>query len=288
MSSVLMALASAVEAGSPPASLTMLPPQINYQGRLTTPANAPYNDATHTVDLVLYPTASGGTRIWGERYSVQTRDGYFSVNLGSSGSPIPGVTNPPIWQVLWKADGASPDNFFMALTVRTDQNGVAIPSPLEATPRQQFLTAPFAYRAHQSVYATRADGLFNAAQGVQTPTLTNTTDISVGSPTRVNIASAARVNVATPNFELNGRPMFVYVTAGTSGTTRSFSIPSGIDTTFYNVVIAGWSCSMSSPAMQSVFMNPFSPGTAAVNFATTPASSASVTVFFLGIAKGLF
>ena len=175
ISLVMMALAGAAHAGAPPASLVMIPPQINYQGRLVTTANAPYLDTTHTIDLVLYPTASGGTRIWGERYSVLTRDGYFSVNLGSGGTAIPGVTNPPIWQVLWKADGASPDTFFMALTVRTETNGTVLATPVEATPRQQFLTAPFAYRAHQSVYATRADGLFGAPQGVQTPSLSSTT-----------------------------------------------------------------------------------------------------------------
>jgi len=283
----LMALVSAVQAANPPASLVMIPPQINYQGRLTTPANAPYNDTTHTIDLVLYPTASGGAKIWGERYAVQTRDGYFSVNLGSGGSQIPGVTNPPIWQVLWKADGASPDNFFMALTVRTAPDGSAT-TPVESTPRQQFLTAPFAYRAHQSVYATKADGLFSAAEGVQTPTLTNTTEVSIGAPTRVNIASPARVNVASPNFEINGRPMFIQTVQGTSGNTRTFTIPSGISTTFYNVVIAGWSCSTFSPAIQAVNINPFTPGTANVSFATTPSSSISVTVYFLGIAKEAF
>jgi hypothetical protein len=194
ISLVLMALSGVAHAGAPPASLVMIPPQINYQGRLVTTANAPYLDTTHTIDLVLYPTASGGARIWGERYSVLTRDGYFSVNLGSGGTAIPGVTNPPIWQVLWKADGASPDTFFMALTVRTETNGTVLATPAEATPRQQFLTSPFAYRAHQSVYATRADGLFGAPQGVQTPSLSSTTnEIGVSVPMRVNGANGGTV-----------------------------------------------------------------------------------------------
>jgi len=217
ISLVLMALAGAAHAGAPPASLVMIPPQINYQGRLVTTANAPYLDTTHTIDLVLYPTASGGTRIWGERYSVLTRDGYFSVNLGSGGTVIPGVTNPPIWQVLWKADGASPDTFFMALTVRTETNGTALATPVEATPRQQFLTSPFAYRAHQSVYATRADGLFAAPQGVQTPSLSSTTnEIGVSVPMRINgtgggtvFANLVQAHGASPGLRLlnSGGPM---------------------------------------------------------------------------------
>src|SRR5262245_41555261 len=214
---LLMALVRAATAANPPVSLTMIPPQINYQGRLTTAANVPYNDTTHTIDLVLYPTASGGARIWGERYAVQTRDGYFSVNLGSGGSPIPGVTNPPIWQVLWKADGASPDTFFMALTVRTETNGTLLATPAEATPRQQFLTSPFAYRAHQSVYATRADGLFAAPQGVQTPSRASTTnEIGVSVPMRINglnggtvFANVLQGHGASPTLRLlnSGGPM---------------------------------------------------------------------------------
>jgi hypothetical protein len=140
ISLVLMALAGAAHAGAPPASLVMIPPQINYQGRLVTTANAPYLDTTHTIDLVLYPTASGGTRIWGERYSVLTRDGYFSVNLGSGRHRHTGRDQPTDLASAWKTDGASPDTFFMALTVRTETNGTALATPVEATPRQQFLT----------------------------------------------------------------------------------------------------------------------------------------------------
>ncbi len=165
----LILVSSAAWAASPPASLTMVPPYINYQGRLVTPTNSPYADATHTIDLSLYPTASGGTKVWSERYAVQTKDGYFSVNLSSGGVGLLASNNLPVWQVLWRTDPASPDTYFMALTVRTDQNGNPIANPAEATPRQQFLTAPFTFRSHQSVYATKADGLFDAAQGIQTP-----------------------------------------------------------------------------------------------------------------------
>jgi hypothetical protein len=214
----LMALVSGVQAANPPASLVMIPPQINYQGRLVTPANSAYSDATHTIDLSLYPTASGGAKLWSERYAVQTRDGYFSVNLGSGGTALL-ASNLPIWQVLWKTDGASPDTFFMALTVRTDQTGNPVASPAEATPRQQFLSAPFAYRAHQSVYASKADGLFSAAQGVQTPSLSSTTnEISVEAPVRVKESASVYANRveghgASPELALlsSGGPLFLGV-----------------------------------------------------------------------------
>jgi hypothetical protein len=347
----LMALVSVAQAANPPASLVMIPPQINYQGRLTTPANAPYNDSTHTIDLSLYPTASGGAKLWSERYSVQTRDGYFSVNLGSGGTGLL-ATNLPIWQVLWKTDGSSPDNFFMALTVRTDQNGAVLVNPAEATPRQQFLTAPFAYRAHQSVYATRADGLFVAPQGVQTASLSSTTnEIGVSAPLRVsdtapiyansvqahgaspslkllaagapmafginylggisvapthasaifigsqaNVAGAGTelfldgrtVDIGTPSFTFNNRPMFVRTTGSTplnGASSRVITVSHSINTSQYDVVVVGWIYSGTSPHIQSVFMNS-NQAAATVHFSSTP-SALSVTVYFLGIAKGL-
>jgi hypothetical protein len=354
ISLVLMALAGAAHAGAPPASLVMIPPQINYQGRLVTTANAPYLDTTHTIDLVLYPTASGGTRIWGERYSVLTRDGYFSVNLGSGGTVIPGVTNPPIWQVLWKADGASPDTFFMALTVRTETNGTLLATPAEATPRQQFLTSPFAYRAHQSVYATRADGLFGAPQGVQTPSLSSTTnEIGVSVPMRINGANGGTVfanlvqahgaspglrllntggpmalgvnylgglifggvshateiyigsssnlsgagsaifmngrsvNISTRDFSFNARPMFVRKDVSVSANTGSTltTVAHGINTSLYDIAIVGWYYSGTTVHVRSAYVFPDS-ATGVVFFSGIPPSS-TLTLHFLGIAKGL-
>lgn len=351
----LMALATATPAAPPPASLVMIPPQINYQGRLVTPANAPYNDATHTIDLSLYPTASGGAKIWSERYAVQTRDGYFSVSLGSGGTALLASNNLPIWQVLWKADGASPDTFFMALTVRTDQSGNPLASPAEATPRQQFLTAPFAYRAHQSVYATKADGLFSAPQGVQTPSLISTTnEIGVNVPVRVSGTSGGivyanvvqahgaspglrmlnnngpvalgvnylggliiggishsseiyigaqantsgpgtdvrvdgrTVDIGTPGFTFNNRPMFVRtsetvaVNTGSTGT----SVPHGINTSQYDVVVIGWYYSASTPSVRAAYISSPTSVNGTILFSAIP-SGGTATLYFLGIAKGL-
>jgi len=168
----IMAFAGAAWAANPPAFLTMVPPQINYQGRLMTPTNSPYKDAAHTIDLTLYPAASGGAKLWSERYTVQTRDGYFSVNLGSGGAAQLPSNNVPVWQVLWNFAGNESNELYMALTVRTGPDGSNLTTPVESSPRQQFLTAPFAFRSHQSVYARKADGLFDASQGVTTPSVT--------------------------------------------------------------------------------------------------------------------
>jgi len=351
----LMALVSAAPAASPPASLIMIPPQINYQGRLVTTANVPYSNTFHTIDLSLYPAPAGGAKMWSERYVTETRDGYFSVNLGSGGQGllVPVASNLPIWQVLWKTDGGSPDNFFMALTVRTETNGAPLASPVEATPRQQFLTAPFAYRAHQSVYATKADGEFIAADGVKTRSLSSTTnEIGVVAPLRltdgggghiyansieahgaspslrvlahnaplalgVNYIGGISVNpthasaifmgsqpslagpgtsvfvdgktvdIGTPTFTFNNRPMFVrgvgsFALSGAGG--RDVTVPHNINLINYDVIVVGWHYP-GALFIQSVYMNA-NQTAATVRFSQTP-SSLTVTVDFLGIAKGL-
>jgi hypothetical protein len=269
----LLALAGVAQAASPPASLMMIPPQINYQGRLTTPANVPYADATHSIDLTLYPTASGGAKIWSERYSVQTRDGYFSVNLGSGGAELLASNNLPIWQVLWKdtADANSPDTYFMALTVRTDQNGAALPTPVESTPRQQFLTAPFAYRAHQSVYASKADGLFTAPAGVETQSLQGNS-----------------VNIATPSLTINSKPMFVRRTVAPANSVNIgvgyAELSHGISTADYDVFMVGWKAFGTQWPVVGVSV---SGDKGIMTFGGLSSGTAFITMEFLGIRKGL-
>ncbi len=323
----LMAFVSAIQAASPPASLVMIPPQINYQGRLVTPTNSPYADAVHTIDLTLYPAASGGTKLWSERYSVQTRDGYFSVNLGSGGTGLL-ATNLSLYQVLWKdtSDASSPDTYFMALTVRTDQNGNPLSTPTEATPRQQFLTAPFAYRAHQSVYATRADGVFDAPEGVQTPALTTTNNtMSIAAPnmaitgtSMLSIVSrgvlaqvssnamvigssgdylglsgtSVRISTTATSSSLlvNGKPMFVMISASTSSAVgaQTYYISHGLSTTDYDVMVVGFSTGNLNNGVRSVNMpsTSYSYATLSLASAATVAGQ-SIVVRFLGIRKGL-
>jgi hypothetical protein len=195
-----MAIVSVAWAANPPAFLTMIPPQINYQGRLMTPTNSPYKDAAHLIDLTLYPMASGGAKLWSERYSVQTRDGYFSVNLGSGGASQLPSNNVPIWQVLWNFNGNETNELYMALTVRTGPDGSGLATPVESSPRQQFLTAPFAFRAHQSVYARKADAVFDASQGIQTPSISSTNgEIALNGDVRVPTADTIYANKVIPH-----------------------------------------------------------------------------------------
>lgn len=181
---VLLTGGIGVRAASAPASLTSIPEYINYQGRLVDPAGVPYSNVNHVIQLRLYDNASGGIKLWAEQYTVKTQDGYFSLLLGSGGSPLDGLTNK-LWKVLWRVDGSSPDTFFLGITVATDKGGAALGSPVEATPRQQFLTSPFAYRSHQSIFASKAADAFEAPAGINTPTITSTQDVTVTDSVRI-------------------------------------------------------------------------------------------------------
>jgi hypothetical protein len=290
----LVALVISARAASPPSTLTMIPAFINYQGRLVAPNNAAYADATHTIDLTLYPSASGGAKLWSERYSVQTKDGYFSVNLGSGGTGLL-ATNLEIWKIMWNMAGNETNTFFMALTVRTDPSGNPLTLPLEATPRQQFLAAPFAYRAHQSTYARQSDGVFSAPQGVQTDMLSSTNRVLLVSNTIVSVYGRTTVDLSwgttTTNLTVNNKPMFVMesVTAKTTGAAIMPVYVSKIDVAEYDVVVAGFSASGISGAIgvKGVSVAPPFWSYAMVSFTSAPAANQDLTVYFLGIRKGL-
>jgi hypothetical protein len=273
------------QAAAPPASLQMIPPAINYQGRLMTPTNTPYSDATHSIVLSLYPTASGETnKLWSERYSVQTRDGYFSVNLGEGGEGllVPTNLNKAIWQVLWKdvTDASSPNTFFMALALKTDSSGNPLATPVESSPRQQFLTTPFAYRAHQSVYASKADGLFTAG-GIYTTNL---------SATNINTASLSANSINTAGLTVGNGPMFVTrdVAYDYTAILPEFTVPHGFTPGDYDVFVVGWRQVRTSGTRQvtGISMDPQA-NNATVFVQNGTDGPGTVRIRFLGIRRGL-
>jgi len=60
-----------------------IPQMMSYQGRLTDASGVPVADALYAVRFRLYAEATGGTPFWEEEQEVRTRDGLFSVLLGS-------------------------------------------------------------------------------------------------------------------------------------------------------------------------------------------------------------
>ncbi len=72
-------------------------PQINYQGRLTTPANIAVTNGDYDIVFKLYTVPTGGVAIWTESDTVQVTDGLFSIMLGSTTS----LTSIDFNQVLY-------------------------------------------------------------------------------------------------------------------------------------------------------------------------------------------
>lgn len=69
-----------------------VPQLINYQGVLVDPATGqPVPDDSYTITFSIYDVASGGSAIWTETQSVQTKDGLYSVLLGSSTALTPTI-----------------------------------------------------------------------------------------------------------------------------------------------------------------------------------------------------
>ena len=64
-------------------STAQIPRTISYQGLLADTAGTPKPDGTYNFTFRLYTIPSGGTPIWSEAKSVQTKRGLFSTSLGS-------------------------------------------------------------------------------------------------------------------------------------------------------------------------------------------------------------
>src|SRR5512143_1556803 len=112
---VLLALAMAASAA--------VPPQIYYQGYLTSTDGTPL-DTVVTMTFRLYDAPAGGTCPWTETQPACTvRAGHFNVVLGSG----QGINFPIIaWNNLW-----------LGVTLGTDA---------EMAPRSQLLSSPYSYK----------------------------------------------------------------------------------------------------------------------------------------------
>jgi hypothetical protein len=284
-------------AANPPASLSTVPELVNYQGRLVVGDGTPYSNTTHEIELHLYEQAGDSTAVWGEAYSVETQDGYFSVMLGSGGTPLAGSTQE-LWKVMWSRGGGSPDTYFMGLTILTTPDGNPLALPVEASPRQQFVTSPFAFRAHQSVYAAAATDEFQAPQGINTSTINSTSDVEVTSSLRITgTGNSLHTNeiISDQNSSLeigsdalmfNGMKLFVFKKqyfAGNSTSAVEFNV-SGINSGEYDLMIVGWECDNVTPNVtpRSVYMK--DGFKARLEFPTSVTADGYVRV--LGIRKG--
>ena len=99
-----------------------VPGTMNYQGRLTDAAGLPVANGPHNITFRIYDETSDV--LWSELHQVTTTDGFFSVQLGSNGSPL-------------TADIFDHAESWLGITVDTDP---------EISPRTRLNTVPYAFK----------------------------------------------------------------------------------------------------------------------------------------------
>jgi len=105
-----------------------IPHMLNYQGRLTDNAGNAVPDSDYSVTFRMYDVPTGGTELWAETQTVATKNGLFSVLLGSV-TPV----------------GAVPDAGMLYLGMEVGGS--------ELTPRMQIVSAAYAYKADMAQVA---------------------------------------------------------------------------------------------------------------------------------------
>jgi hypothetical protein len=286
MKSICAAVAATVAAAafaSVPSSITQYVPQtINYQGYLANPSTgAAYTDGIYDLDFRLYRTQSGGTPIWGARYSVYVKDGYFNVMLGESGTSIPPQPNGSgtttytptyLWKALWNDTAYSQNyNLWLGVTPRQSATHASITNPTEIAPRQQLLAAPYAFRAQSSYYADQAydgftvPGKLTVSGSVSFPSSYSIGGISYSSST-LQLAGVNQTS-SNPNFFLYGKNMYIRPYSLLEMKPQAGNIEMTVGNS-YSTKISGGTFSVDSPTINL----------AASSSATLKATSGSATV----------
>ena len=260
LASILPTVALTVIHAAVPSTATQnVPGKMNYQGYLRDPSTGnAYADGIYTRDCRIYSNDMGGTPLWGGRYSAYVKDGYFNIMLGDenatqnlddmSGITYTGAAN--LWKALWGANSTDCKRF-LGVTPLQDANHAVIPSPSEIMPRQELLTAPFAFRAQSAQYASEAkedftvggnltvngtttfSGTINAQSGTQSigPIRASSSSVNLGngytSATSSNRASlpSSIYNVGQSLYFYSYYAMNFKPTAG----NINFTVPSGYD-----------------------------------------------------------
>ncbi len=116
-----------------------VPRTISYQGLLTDTSGVPKANGNYSLTFRLYNVSSGGTALWEESKSVQTKKGVFSVLLGES-TQFPNSLD--FNQQYWL--------------------GVQLGANSEMTPRTKLASVPYSIN---SVHSDTADYVKNAPGG---------------------------------------------------------------------------------------------------------------------------
>ncbi|MEY2719695.1 MAG: hypothetical protein RLZZ273_1061, partial [Bacteroidota bacterium] len=116
-----------------------IPRQITYQGIIYDATGIPVCDSVYNIDFMLYDVMMGGSPLWMERQTVQTRSGMFSVVLGVS-TPLTVNFNQRMWL------------------------GLAVNGRPELTPRTFLTSVPYALNADWANMAGVANGIADSVR----------------------------------------------------------------------------------------------------------------------------
>jgi hypothetical protein len=207
--------------------------QINYQGKLTTPASVAVADGSYSMVFRLYTVATGGSNIWSETQSVTVTDGLFSVMLGTSTS-LTGVdfSQPLYLGVNIDADGEMTPRKILG----------AVPAAFEAGNAQtlgNIATTSF-LRSDQDDTASGLlsflGGFISSGSSTISELTTSTTTVTtiiidgesyttfdgVGSGL-INSSGALTANISENNLNISGSPTDRYVLQASSTAAGGFA-----------------------------------------------------------------
>jgi hypothetical protein len=138
-------------------SFADVPKTINYQGRLTDLNGNPMPDGIYAVTTTLYNTLTGGSNLWSDNYSVQTKNGYFNLILGSN---VARPLNLDFNQQYYLGIAVSPDS--------------------EMTPRQPLNSTPYAMGiTDASITSAKMKPTWSDKRTNTTYNLTGTTPVTI-------------------------------------------------------------------------------------------------------------
>jgi hypothetical protein len=159
-----------------------VPALVNYQGRLTDAAGAPLATGDYSLTFRIYGSASGNDLIWGP----QVFDGTTGTGKGPKIPVVQGYFNVILGPVDTNTGVSGGRKILEAFTGSARFLEITVDTGAPVAPRQQILSAPYAFNAEKlGGSVTASGGILNAAGA------TITGNISAGG----NVAAAGDATV---------------------------------------------------------------------------------------------
>ena len=237
-----------------------VPAAINYQGKLTDSEGHAVPSGYYDVQFRIWDSPDSvepGDYIWGRVFSLSVAsNGMFNVLLTDDGGELTWPNSTGEADLLGAFEGSER---YLGLSISRTPDGDQIPSPVEISPRQRLVTAPYAIHAYQastayfSNFSTNAGKLgdFKANEFVMVskPSQTITGNVNVVSgnvgigtttPSRtLHVAGSARIDLRGNGggdleiFSNNGDNSIYLEGYGTNqGNANAINITGGGDHTF--------------------------------------------------------